>query len=233
MNTNFKIFSAIALLFLLTAVFLLDTSKTSAAPQFWFSWSAGNYAPAWYQGKVLPIVGSPITASFELVDNGQIADVSGKKIRWYVNDRMIMNETGGLGIQSVKFNVPDYAVNGVEVRVSVVGYQGETLDRILYIPLAEPDVVIEMPSADGRIGAGDSIFRANPFFFNINNLNQLDFEWVVNGKQPETFGGTPWLLSLNVDSKILPGTPIDLSLTVNNILNDAESAVRNIQPVVK
>jgi hypothetical protein len=227
-----KIFYGIIFL-LLTAVFLLNIPKTSAASQFWFSWEAGNYAPSWYQGKVLPIVGSPLAVSFELVDNGALADLSQSKIRWYVNDRLIINENSGLGIQSVSFNVPDYANNAIEVRVSIVDYQGTTLDRILYIPLAQPEVVIEMPSADGRISVGDSIFRANPFFFNINNLNQLDFEWVVNGKQPETLGATPWLLSLNVDSKISSGTPIDLSLTVNNTLNDAESAVRNIQPVVK
>ena len=113
----------IILFFLFGAVFLLNIPTTSAAPQFWFSWQAGNYAPSWYQGKVLPIVGSPITVNFELIDNGQIADISQNKIRWYVNDRLIINETNGLGIQSARFRIPDYAVNAVELRVSVVGYQ--------------------------------------------------------------------------------------------------------------
>ena len=80
------------------------------------SWQADSYVPSWYQGKIFPTNGSKIGVNFELLENGKIVNLSKIKVRWYINDKLIRNESNGLGIKSLSFTTSDYPGYETEVR---------------------------------------------------------------------------------------------------------------------
>ena len=78
-------------------------TQTTSRPQFMVSWQAQSYAPSWYQGKIFPTKGSRINVVFELVDGGKIADLSKLKVRWYLNDKLVLNEKTDLALNHIFF----------------------------------------------------------------------------------------------------------------------------------
>jgi len=213
---------------------LLPLISEAASPQFLVSWQAEGYVPNWYRGKILPTNGTPVAISFELIDNGKIADLSKTKVRWYVNDNLVKNEENGLGIKALEINIPDYPGQETEIRISVVDYKGgETLDRIIKIPVVGPEVVIDSPYPDKKISPGLSIFQATPFFFNVKDLNSLSIEWSANEQKPKEFSVNPWLLNLNIGPETPKGTEIKLSVLVKNVLKELEFAIKSIQLQIK
>jgi len=212
--------------------FSLTYAQTS--PQFLVSWQAESYAPSWYQGKILPINGAPVEISFELIDKGKIADLSKTKVRWYVNDELVKNEENGLGIKSLKIITPNYSGQETEIRISVVDYKGgETLDKVIKIPVVGPEVLIDSPYPDKKISAGLSIFQVVPFFFNIKNLNSLSVEWSANEQKPAGLSANPWSLNLNIGPETPIGTEIKISVSVKNLLKELEFASKSIQLQIK
>lgn len=213
---------------------LLPFNTMAAEPQFLISWQAENYAPSWYSGKILPTKDTSVEISFELIDKGKLANLSKTKVRWYVNDELVKNEKNGLGIKSLKIITPNYSGQETEIRISVVDYLGgETLDRIIKIPVVGPEVLIDSPYPDKKISAGLSIFQAIPFFFNIKNLNSLSVEWSVNEQKPAGLFFNPWLLNLNIGPETPIGTEIKLSVLVKNILKELEFASKKLQVYVQ
>lgn len=209
--------------------FVIPDRAAAAAPQFLVSWQAQSYVPSWYQGKVMPTKDSPVRISFELIDGGRLADLSGTAVRWYVNDKLMLNENNGLGITSFGFNVPDYAGQQTEVRISLPSYRGQALDKVITIPVSSPEVVIDGRFTQNQLQIGDNSFAAVPFFFNAQTLADLDFNWVANGQQANNQSDTPWILNLNLDANTQPGYSVNLGITVQNIANQLESAAKSIQ----
>ncbi len=232
-NLKFKnLVLIVSISYLVFSVFYLVDAQTS--PQFLISWQAQNYAPSWYQGKILAINGTPIEISFELIDNAKIADLSKTKVRWYVNDKLIKNENDGLGIKSLKIITSDYAGQETEIRIAVVDYKGgETLDEIVTIPVVNPEAVINAPYPDRKIGTGTSIFQVIPFFFNAKNLIGLSVDWSANEQKTEGLTGNPYLLNLNIGPETPKGTEIKVSALVKNLLNQLEFASKSIQLQIK
>lgn len=216
-------------LFLISYFLLLITAnaQTTSAPQFMVSWQSNSYAPSWYRGKIFPTTGSRVTVKFELVDNGKIADLSKTPVRWYVNNDLKLNETNGLGIKSYSYVTGDYVGNDINVRISIPNYNGNALDDVVTIPIAIPEVVINAPFADKIIAPGKINLEAIPFFFNINSISDLLFNWNANG-QPTGETSNP-LLNLNIDPATPQGTIIGLNIVVKNIANELESAAKNLQ----
>lgn len=232
-NLKFKnLILIVSISYLVFSVFNLVDAQSS--PQFLVSWQAESYAPSWYQGKILAINGTPIEISFELIDNGKIADLSKTKVRWYVNDKLVKNENDGLGIKSLKITVPDYAGQETEIRIAVVDYKGgETLDKVITIPVVNPEAVINAPYPDRKISTGPSIFQAIPFFFNTKNLTNLLIEWSANEQKTEGLTGNPYLLNLNIGPETPKDTEIKISVLVKSLLNQLEFANKSIQLQIK
>lgn len=226
-NLKFKIFLLAACsLFLIPYTFYPANAK--AAPQFLTSWQAQSYAPSWYQGKVWPTQSSQIEIAFEIVDGGKLTDLSKTTVRWYVNDKLIKNENDGLGIQSVNLSIPDYPGQETEIRISLPNYKGETLDNILHIPVAAPEVVINSFFGDD-IYSGENFFEAIPFFFNASKMSDFSFSWLANNQAPQSYSDKPWQLNLNIDSRTPAGFTVNLKVAVQNILNQMELAIKDIQ----
>ena len=217
---------------ILIFTFLIFNSA-NAAPQFLVSWKADSYVPSWYQGKVLPSRGTPITVSFEIVDGGRTANLSGTAVRWYINDKLVRNETSGLGIQSISFAIPDYGGQETEVRIAIPNYRGSELNQIVRIPVKNPEVVIDGKFMKTPIKTGDNAFHAIPFFFNVESLADLGFDWTANGQDAKVDTATPWNLNLNVDENAGEGFFINLQVVVRNFLDQLEFGSREIQLEVR
>lgn len=215
-----------AICYLFFAIFYFVDAQT--APQFLVSWQADSYAPSWYQGKIFPTHGSKIDINFELLESGKIINLSKTKVRWYINDNLIKNEKNGLGIKFLSFVANDYPGQETEIRITLPDYKGETLDEIVRIPIVSPEATIDSPYSDNRVYIGGSSFLAHPFFFNIKKLNELSFEWSVDGR-PAKSGEKDDKLDLNVDPLTPSGWEINVQATIKNLLNQMEFAGKNIK----
>lgn len=240
MNKHISQFK-ISVILLSTFYFLLFTfsasaqtaSQTAIKPQFMVSWQVASYAPSWYQGKIFPTKGSRINVTFELIDSGKIADLSKLKVRWYVNDDLVLNEKNGLGIKSYSFRANDYAGQDTEIRIAVVGYKGgEQLDKIVIIPVVSPEAAIDAPYSELQIKTGITSLVAYPFFFNVSDLKNLSFDWNVNNQPAESVGNNQ-SLNLNIDQKAPSGFVADVKLTARNLLDEMEFAGDNVKLNVK
>jgi len=229
-NYKLKIFT-----FLLSTFYLLLATISASAqttPQFLVSWQAESYVPSWYQGKVLATKGSAIKVSFELIDSGKIADLSKKKVRWYINDKLVQNENKGLGLKFYSFIADDYPGQDTEIRITIVDYKDEVLDKIIVIPIVSSEAVIDVPYPNREIKSGRNSFFAYPFFFNIKDLNKLSFEWLVDNRPAEA-GDNSAILDLNVDSLAPKGFGINVKLTIKNLLDELSFASKNIEAYVQ
>lgn len=235
-NHNSKIKISVFLLSTFCFLFSIFSANAQTAPQFLISWKADSYAPNWYQGKVFPTRGSRVEVAFELIDNGKVADISKTKVRWYVNDRLVLNEKNGLGIKTHSFRVVDYPGQDVEIRIVVVDYKnGDQLSDLIIIPVAHSEAIIDAPYAGRKIGNisnNKHSFSVYPFFFNVSDLSKLSFKWLVNNRPAES-GGSAEKLDLSVDPLAPSGFEIDISAKINNLSNEIEFASKNIKVIIK
>jgi len=212
----------------------LNSAYAQASPQFLISWKAQNYVPDWYAGKILPTAGTQIEVNFELIDNGKLADLSNAKVRWYINDKLVKNENNGLGIKKINLITPNYFGQTVQVRIAIVNFLGGGLiDKMIDIPVVQPEAVINAPYAGNEIKTGGSIFEIFPFFFNTDNRENFSVQWSVLGQEPKSQKGDPFSLDLNIDPQMPIGSGIGLSVVVSNILKTLESASQTINLTVR
>ncbi len=227
----------VSTLYILPFVLFSASAQTSSAQtsiQFLTSWQAQNYAPSWYQGKIFAIRGTLVEISFELIDKGKIVNLSKTIVRWYVNDKLVANEDNGLGLKTLKFTAPDYAGRESNVKIAIVNYLGgDILYKNIAIPIVTPEIAIDAPYADGKIGFGQSVLTAMPFFFNVKSLDNLSIDWSTPEQNTGGQSGNSWSLNLNIEPTTPSGSVINLSVMVKNVLNNLESAVKNIQLQIK
>jgi len=191
---------------------LFNLTKAQTAPEFLITWKASNYAPPNYQGKILPIPGSTIAIAVELIDNGQIADLSQSEIRWSVNNTL---KASGLGMKNLSLRIDSTDTRDQDVTITIIGYRGQNLQKSLLIPLALPEVIIQRNEFN--------TFRALPYFFNVSNLNDLSFNWLANGQAPSGLPQNPDILNLNL-SEMPTGLRINIDLNVVSKINSLERA---------
>jgi len=227
-NLQFK-FLAFFGLFLISYFLFLTSCSAQQSPQFFVSWQANSFVPSWYEGKVFPTTGSRISIKFDLIDKGIAVDLSKTTARWYINDKLVINEKNGLGIKSYSFVTNGYAGKNLSVRISIPNYNGSVLDKVIDIPIVSPEVVINAPYSSKMVSSGKLSFEAIPFFFNISDISKLSFLWNANS-QPTSATGNPFL-NLNIDA--VSGSKIDLGVLIKNISNELETASKNIKLMVQ
>ncbi|MCR4275232.1 MAG: hypothetical protein NUV83_00540 [Candidatus Wolfebacteria bacterium] len=208
--------------------FTFNFVSAQSGYDFLTSWKADGFVPAWYEGKILPSRGSRVSISFELINNGKISDLSNTVVRWYINDNLVKNENDGLGIKKYLFTVTDYPGNNTEVRIALPDYKGQSLNKIIQIPVVNPEVVIESPAFSLNNISKTAIFKANPFFFNVKIINNLSFQWTANGQATGIYKGSN-ILDFNVDPKVGLNSQINLKVIAKNLLNEMEFANKEIQ----
>jgi len=230
-----KIIFTIILIFITitTVINFINNVDAQTAPRFLTTWRSQNYAPSWYQGKVLATKGSWVYVSFDLIENGRIVDLSKNKVRWYVNDKLKRNEDDGLGIKNFYFGVDNYANDDINVRIVIVDYAEEQIGETIIIPLANPETVIGAPYSNRQLPNGTNIFNIYPFFFNVEDLNKLSFDWTVNGRPAESASGSADMLKLNIDNLAPSGFGINIQATIKNLADEMEFASNQIKLNVK
>lgn len=195
---------------LLFVVILL--AEAQARPQVFVSWRAESYAPPAYGGKILPTAGSLITISFEVVDDGKLANLSKQTIYWYLNNDLIENRDG---VQSVAFNAPARAPSILELRIELPAYPSGLLLKTINIPVVRPEAAIEAPYPDGQFSETRVQMAGSPYFFNANKINDFRFSWTINGEAAEgEESSREFIVNLNPDAP--PGSTLNIGLTINN-----------------
>ena len=122
------------------------------------------------------------------------------------------------------------------IRIAIVAYKGEELNKLVYVPVKSPEVVINSAYLTNVVKIGETYrFKALPFLFNANRLNNLSFDWTVNNQAvfSEEVDENPDILILNVSTSTPAGMQINLSAVVSNILNTVESATENFKLIAK
>jgi len=228
-NRILKILSAFYILFLFSS---FNFAYAQAGYEFLTSWKADSFAPVWYEGKILPTRGSRVSVSFELLSNGKISNLSNTAVRWYVNDDLVKNENNGLGIKNYSFTVTDYPGNNTEIRIAIPDYNGQSLNKIIEIPVNSPEVVVESPAFSLNNISKTAVFKANPFFFNVKTMKNLSFQWTANGQSTGNYAGSN-ILNFNVDPAISVNTEINLKVFVKNLLDEMEFTNREVNFKIK
>jgi len=224
---NFKK-SALALLLFSSFYFLASSSSAQTAPELIVTWKSNAYAPAGYQGKVTPTQGSAITVSAELLDASKPADLSRSLMVWRVDTELIARARGA---KTITYKVPDDASGELTVDLSVT-YQGVERTAVITIPVANPEVVINVPSLTNTVSASVHLIKALLYSFNIKNPNDLTIEWLVNDIAPEGSPADPFSLEINT-SILPPGQFVRLNLVIQNPDNPTQIFSQNRQLIIQ
>jgi len=201
--------------FLFSAIFLLSIAgahaQTASSPQFLVTWKASNsYIPSFYQGKALPIPGSKITASLELVSNGKLVDLSSQNIYWYEDEVLV---GGGAGVQQVTFSPFGTPPSSLILGVQLPQYSGGYLSRTINIPFVNPVAIIDAPYPNREFSTNLLAVQAIPFFFYATSSDDLSYSWSVNG-QTGANAENPQIAEVTLPSGTPGGTNIDVSLSI-------------------
>lgn len=225
---SFLIFASAAIIALLFAVPAAPASAQTE-PEIMITWRAKSYAPPGFEGKTLPAVGTSIEAAFELIDQGKIVDVSKYEVRWFFGGYLWKV---GLGLKSYGYTPTLYSGNDITVKVAVVGYKERPIEKSIVIPLVRPEIVIDAPYYNRELRQGLNIFRGLPYFFNIQSIGELVFNWKANNEPAVSGGNKPDVLELNIPEGG-GGLQIPVSLFVQNRQEGLEFASRLANFVVR
>lgn len=173
------------------------------------TWSTDTYIPLGYQGKALPVRGSNIEVAAN-IDEPKISPQN-TIYSWFINDYP-QKDGSGLGKQVFKFNT-NQSINETNIiRLEINNINGVLLGiGYLSIETQEPEIVLQAKNQSSiinsvisgayKISANQEIeFIAQPYFFNISNINELNYQWDFNGqKGSEINGNNPNTLILKIN----------------------------------
>jgi hypothetical protein len=208
-----------------TLAIVLAARITSAAekPKLLVTWSARTYTPADYAGKVLPSMGSEITVSFDLIQNGKLIDISSYPILWYLDNHFIQNNEG---THTITLTIPP-GEERREMRIEVSDYPGGTLSYGFFIPVARPEAVIEWDSPSQESSRSLVELSARPYFFNTSGIGGLKYLWKVNGVAPKN-ADNPQVLYVHIPENTPNQTPLIVDLSIQNVANIFEFGSKSI-----
>jgi len=196
---------------------LISGEQTSAVPNitvgnFDLVWSVDTYTPFDYIGRKLPVMGSKVTVDAIVKVSG--GSVKSLKYSWFLEDIFQQNKSG-YGKTSFYFYVQQRSRAYHTVRLQVFNEDRTVFEeKSIQIPITEPELVVYPSNGNSyflnqasKVSAVVSnqkfSFIAKPYFFSINKLTDLIFEWNVAGQNP--------IISSNYNASIL-----DLNVTGKN-----------------
>lgn len=199
-----------------------------AEADFMVDWKTKTYMPAWYEGKAFPTYQSFITIGFELIENGKAVDLSKTAVRWYVNSKLLKNETSGLGIRQVTVFNKKYGGDVASIKIVIPDYNGQSLTKILDIPIKKPEVVIDVPYAKKKVARGENMLFAWPFFFNVTGAEGLSLQWKVDGNALKTSSAADSRLLFLAEGGASEGAKSTIEATVINPGKVIEHMVKKV-----
>ena len=214
-NETQKIIAAVFLLAILSVASGAKSDAQTTFSKILLTWQATTYAPAAFEGKVLPGPGSAIYASADVIQNGKLVDMSREQIYWYLDDEFL---DGGLGKQTISFEVPlaapDFAFLSVQLP-DYTGHGGSLFTNSVRIPIARPETVIESPYPENKFSGTQVRIFGEPYFFNVSKISDLNFLWSVNGKNPPG-SESPTELVININTDAPAKSQVGVSLLIQD-----------------
>jgi len=218
--------STAALLLVLAVPTISPRAQGVSQPQFLFSWKVNSYTPPGFIGKALPTVNSIITVSFTLVDRGNIVDLSGENVYWYIDGEFA---EGGKGLQKTIFQAGRPVGQSIDIRVVLPDYKDQQVTYATTLPIVPSETVIDAPFPAGAAYTVPVTLRALPYFFSVSEILGLNFFWSLNGQQAAG-SENPTVLRINAPVDFPSGQKLRVGLRVENPTNIFEraSAVNNL-----
>jgi len=175
-------------------------------------WSADNYAPFGYQGRILPTRGSWVTVEADLKISG--GDPKNLKYSWFL-DGIFQGYKSGYGRDNLKFGVRKFYGASHVVLLKVFNESRSFfVEKSITIPVANLDLVvykkqeasINLPysvSAENFsiISNEENSFSALPYFFNVKSLKDLEFDWTFANKSYKESSLTANIFGLKITNK--------------------------------
>ena len=195
----------LSLLIILIADYLsLTPSATGQAQEteVTLTWSTDSYIPLDYPGKALPTRESliEVAATVDWPAGREEINPSELVYNWFLNDH-IQKSDSGEGKQVFKFGSQGTIKQRHLVKVEIKNKEGGLLgfSPYLSIELTEPQIVLQPTKSNGvktkisatpqlisqqyQISANQEIeFMAQPYFFDIEEVNELNYSWSLAGQ---------------------------------------------------
>ena len=151
------------------------------------TWITDTYVPLDYRGAALPSRGSNVEVAAQFNSKG--LNPEELTFNWFLNNHI--QDESGLGKQNFKFQMSESITKDHIIRVEVIDRNNYKIatSKNLFLKARLPEIVIKLKSpALGFLeqynlsGDQEVEFTAQPFFFNIFNLSELEYQWQFGQK---------------------------------------------------
>ena len=171
--------------YLLLIIFFISIlfSSSAQAMETTLTWTTDTYTPINYQGAALPSKGSNIEVAVQF--NSQGFNPQDLTFNWFLNNN-IQKESSGKNKQVFKFNIGESITKKHFVKVEIMDINGSNIEISdnLLLKAYEPEIILRAKnpplkfSNQYQFSDDQEIeFTAQPYFFNINNISELNYQW--------------------------------------------------------
>ncbi len=205
----------ILLILLLASLYFKSSTIFAQEHKVVLNWSVNNYVPYWYQGLRLPTIGSQIKVGLTHLNRNQ----DDYYYQWFVNDKRLndweKNKKETSFIIEKSNNLIELRIGKKEIIKSKLSLPDKEIIRLvgsefLKIEVFDPEILIYLNDNERLRYFDDLIikpgtkkeFLAVPYFFNINDLEELKFTWRFLGQvfNNEDFETNKFILDLKEGS---------------------------------
>ena len=172
--------------------FLFITPVQSQSPEIEMilTWSTDTYTPLNYPGKAMPSPSSIIEVAADIIPKS--VNPQELNYRWFLDGNFQKN-VSGLGKETFKFTDEGVIGSIYSIRLEVISQTGSILTSASQdIKIIEPEIALETktPLSDSSIWTSkkylvlanqETIFKIQPYFFNVRTIAELDYQWILNG----------------------------------------------------
>lgn len=221
-----RIYILVGILLSLAAI---NSGRAQTAPLFWVTWRAENLSPVSFSGKNLPIKNTAVDIRFELIDGGRKANLANKEVRWILDNHKVES---GLGEKNLLLRVTNSAGFDHFVKIQVVDYGGETLEKIIRLPVVKPAIVLDVPYPRNLVSGSELNLIAQPYFFNAPNAGNLIWQWSANGENANGGAVKPNSIKIQLSGGV-SGNNIKIESSAVNPLNPAETDSQSVNLTIE
>jgi len=212
------------LLFIICSSSLIGPSLSQAVEQgVTLTWTTDTYVPLNYYGKALPSRGSNVEVVAQL-DSLQL-NPEELNFNWFLNNH-IQKEGSGINKQIFIFTISESIFKNNIIKVEISNLENTiNISSSFSLKAYEPEVVLlaknSLSEFSNQYQFSDDQeieFTVQPYFFNIKNIDGLDYQWSF-GKQ----------IAEQTDNKNLNNFILKIGKLVSSINQNLQVFVKNIK----
>jgi len=223
---NIKMFTKYLKIVLISALFIalfsaspkpeLMNKAQAADSNFTLVWSSDSYVPPDYEGLALPTKGSQIKV-FVLPTKTLSIDPEKLTYRWLL-DKVAVGRAEGQGKSTFSFQATKWIGDYHSVEAQVLNGEAVVWRGFLEIKISGVQTIFKLANNDYSIPetlittTGKTLkILAIPFFFNIKNTGNLNFQWKLDDQELINSDNRDY----NIFSLTIPASQIDNGLIKN------------------